>query len=47
MRAKYWQSKYHELTIEMDDEDSGDIKYMFESSNENDIPECCGTNRRK
>ena len=47
MRAKYWQSKYHELTIEMDDEDSGDIKYMFQSSNENDIPECCGTNRRK
>ena len=39
MREKYWQSKYHELTIEMDDEDSGDIKHMFESANESDIPD--------
>ncbi len=39
MREKYWQSKFHELTIEMDDEDSGDIKHMFESANESDIPD--------
>jgi hypothetical protein len=38
MREKYWQNKYHEQAIEIDDEDSRDIKCMFDNIKEmNDV----------